>query len=59
MQLLNVFVVSILLKLFHKINATAIKILSKEIKIAKMMFKKELSLCEQGKLPLQILSQSY
>lgn len=46
MKLLNVFIESILPKLFHKIDATATKILSKEIKIAKMIFKKELSLCE-------------
>lgn len=39
---------SILRKLFHKCNATVIKILSKEIKVAKDNFEKELVLCEQG-----------
>lgn len=48
MQLFNIFVMSILPKLFHKFNATVIKILSKEVKIAKGNFEKELGLFEQG-----------
>lgn len=43
---------SILSKLFHKFPATLIKILSKEIKIAKDNFVKELDLCKQGVIAL-------
>lgn len=59
MQPFNVFVMSILPKLFHKFNETLIKILHKEIKIVKDNFKKQLGLYNQQELPLQILSQSY